>query len=34
MLMKLPEDICTCSARISSSLTPAARLKGLELQSR
>lgn len=31
MLMKLPEDMCTCSARISSSFTPAARLRGLEV---
>lgn len=30
MLMKLPEDMCACSARISSSFTPAARLRGLE----
>lgn len=34
MLMKLPEDTCTCSARISSSFTPAARLRGLEVGSR
>lgn len=34
MLMKLPEDMCTCSARISSSFTPAARLRGLEVGGR
>ena len=34
MLMKLPEDMCTCSARISRSFTPAARLRGLEVGSR
>lgn len=34
MLIKLPEDTCTCSARISSSFTPTARLRGLEVGSR
>lgn len=34
MLIKLPEDMCTCSARISSSFTPAARLRCLEVGSR
>lgn len=28
--MKLPEVMCTCSARISSNFTPATRLRGLQ----
>lgn len=34
MLMKLPEDMCTCSARISSSFIPATKLKGLQERGR